>query len=127
MKRIIYPKLSYKIIGLLFKIYNELGYGYQEKHYQKALKMELEQNNLKYRQEVLTPLTYQKKCIGRYFLDFLIEDKIAVELKIADDFYKKHLKQVLDYLKTNNLKLGIVALFTKDGLKYKRILNIKNS
>lgn len=53
MKNLIYPRLSYKIVGLLFKVYNELGYGHREKHYQRAFKLELEQNNMKYHQEVL--------------------------------------------------------------------------
>jgi len=124
MKDLIYPELSYKVVGLLFKIYNELGYGCQEKHYHRAFKLELEQNNLEYRQEVLTPLTYHERSIGRYFLDFVVEEKIAVELKVANDFYKSHFKQILDYLKNSNLRLGIIAIFTKEGLKYKRILNV---
>lgn len=122
-RELIYPKLSYKIVGLLFKVYNELGFGYREKYYQKAFESELEQNNLSFKREVLTPLSYQNKSIGRYYLDFVVEDKIIVELKVANDFYKKHLKQVLDYLKFNNLKLGILANFTREGIKYKRIAN----
>lgn len=122
-KEIIYPKLSYKIIGLLFKIYNKLGYGYQEKHYQRAFKRELEKNNIQYKQEVLSPLIYEDKGIGRYYLYFVIENKVVVELKIANDIYKRHLKQILDYLKSKGLKLGILAIFTKEGLRYKRVVN----
>lgn len=123
MGEIVYPKLSYAIIGLLFRVYNELGYGHQEKHYQRAFKKELEKNKFQYKQEVLSPLIYKDQSIGRYFLDFVIENKIAVELKVANDFYKKHLRQILDYLKTTNLKLGILVIFTKKGLKYKRVAN----
>lgn len=124
MEEIIYKDLSYKIVGTLFEAYNELGYGYQEKYYQRAIAKLLEKVNLKYTKELSCPLSIKDENIGRYQLDFLIEDKIVLELKIAEKFYPRHIKQVLGYLKANNLKLGILAIFTKDGLQYKRIPNL---
>jgi GxxExxY protein len=123
MSGLIYPKLSYKLIGIIFEIYNELGFGYQEKHYQRAFKKELERNNLKYRQELPVNLVFNNEKIGKYSLDFLVEDQVIVELKVAKDFYPKYIKQVLGYLKTTGKRLGILALFTPDGLRYKRLVN----
>jgi GxxExxY protein len=58
-----------------------------------------------------------------YFLDFLVENKIVVELKVASNFHPKHLSQVLGYLRAKNLRIGLILLFTKNGLKIKRVMN----
>ena len=123
--KIVYHDLSYRLVGLMFKVYNNLGYGLQEKYYQRAFREELEKTGLIYQRELSCPINYNGKNIGRYYLDFLIENKIVIELKVARDFYARHLKQVLSYLKKTKLKLGIVAIFTSEGLKYKRVLNIR--
>lgn len=63
------------------------------------------------------------KIIGKYLIDFLVEDNSALELKVANDFYTKDIKQLLSYLKARNLKLGMLILFTKDGVRYRRLVN----
>jgi len=73
---------------------------------------------------VSAPLAYGGKTIGRYYLDFLIADKIVLEIKKGDRFLKTNIDQVYAYLKRFNLKLGILANFTKGGLKFKRIVNV---
>jgi len=122
---LVYPELSYKIVGLLYEVDNELGYGYQEKYYEKALAEGFKQEGLNYQEQLHIPLTFKNSKIGDYFLDFLVEDKIVVELKKGDRFSKKNIEQVYAYLKAKNLKLGILAQFSSDGLKFKRIVNIK--
>lgn len=123
MVELIYPELSYKIIGILFSVFNELGYGYQEKYYQRAVAKFLISEKIKFNKELSCPLVVRGESIGRYQLDFLINDQIVLELKVADDFYPRHIKQVLGYIKHNKIKLGILAIFTKNELKYKRIPN----
>lgn len=122
---LVYPELSYKIVGLLYEVYNELGYGYQEKYYEKALAEAFKQEGLNYQEQLHIPLTFKNSKIGDYFLDFLVDDKIVVELKKGDRFSKKNIEQVYGYLKAKNLKLGILAQFATDGMKFKRIVNIK--
>lgn len=126
MSELIYPKLSYDIIGAVFEVYNELGYGYQEKIYQKALALNLEKKNIAFKEQVKTDLIYENQVIGKYFLDFLIEDKIILELKIGSYFFKKDYEQIRGYLTANKLELGILILFSKNGVKSKRILCKKN-
>lgn len=58
-------------------------------------------------------------------MDFVVENKIVLELKRGENFPKKHIEQVYAYLKATKLKLGIIANFSKSGVKFKRILNIK--
>lgn len=120
---LIYPELSYKFIGAAFKVFNDAGYGMNEKFYQKIFAKELEFGNLNFDKEKLIKINYQGEEIGRYFLDFIIDNKIVVELKVRPRFGYVHVKQVMDYLKTTGYKLAILIYFTRDGVKYRRIVN----
>ncbi|MDD5341043.1 MAG: GxxExxY protein [Patescibacteria group bacterium] len=123
MGEIFYKDLSYRIIGLVFEVFNNLGFGYREKYYQRALAEELKNSKINYKKEVPVRLFYKNRLIGKYIIDFVIEDKIILEIKIAKEFYTKDIKQLLGYLKAKNLKLGMLIIFTKDGIKYRRIVN----
>lgn len=118
-----HKELSHRIIGLIYDIYNELGYGYQEKYYQRSFELLLKENKIRYNRELKIPIQFREKIIGRYFIDFLIEDKIAVEFKIAEEFYLQHMQQILAYLKSANIKIGLLVLFTKEDIKIKRFIN----
>jgi GxxExxY protein len=124
-KEIIYPELSYKLVGIAFKVFNNLGYGYQEKYYQRAYARELIKEKILYTREVAIKLKYDGENIGRYFLDFLVGNKIIIELKVASEFRYRYLRQVLEYLNETNRKLAILIYFTKEGVKYRRIINSK--
>lgn len=121
--KIFYPELSYKITGILFKVHNELGNKYQEKYYQKAIEIELSNQKLKFKKELSVNLEYDNKKIGKYFLDFLIEDKIILEIKATTSIRVSDYKQISAYLKSKNIKLGILANFRSEKLTFKRILN----
>lgn len=121
---LIYPDLSYKIIGILFDVHNSLGGGLQEKVYYNAIKVAFEEVEIGCKEQVMVPLMYKGKKIGSYFLDFLIEDKIVLEIKTGDRFKRTNIEQTYAYLKSTGLKLGMLANFSKTGLKYKRIVNL---
>ena len=123
--KVIYPELSYKIIGIIFEVYNDLGYGYQEKYYQRAIAKLFRRIDIEFREQVRIPLKFQNDKIGNYFLDFLIENKIVLEIKRGNRFSKRDIQQIYAYLKASRLKLGILINFTSKGVKFKRILNIK--
>ena len=82
---------------------------------------------LNFQRELFCNLLYDEEKISRFFIDFLIEGRLVVELKVAQQVYKKHFDQVMTYLKTNNLKLGLLAVFTKDKVLIKRIINQKSA
>ena len=123
MAELIYSKLSYRVIGLLYDVYNELQYGHKEKIYQKALSELLIQSQLNFERELYFPVDFKGKIISCYYFDFLIENKIVLEMKVANNFYQKDINQLLSYLKYKGYKLGILAIFTKEGLKYRRFVN----
>ncbi len=125
VSKVVYPELSYKIVGLIFDAYNSLGYGYQEKYYGRAIELAFKENGIKFIGQQFVPIKINGNTIGRYFLDFLVEDKIIIELKVGDYFDKTNMGQVLAYLKATDKKLAIIANFTRTGVKFRRILNIK--
>lgn len=127
MAKLIYPELSFKIIGIIFRVYNELGYGYQEKYYQKAVALDFDKEKLNYLREVEVKLEYRNEKIGKYFIDFIVENKIVLELKVGSRFHQRDIKQILSYLKSTGLKLGILILITPKGIKYKRLINISDN
>jgi len=125
MTKLIYPELSYKIVGILFDVHNSLGGGHQEKYYANAISILLKRKNINFREQLKVPLIFKNEKIGNYFLDFLIEDIIVLEIKSGERFTKKDINQVYAYLKSSSLQLGIIANFTKGGVRCKRILNIR--
>lgn len=123
--KVIYKELSYKIIGAIFEVYNELGYGFKERYYEDAIAKEFENNNISYKRQLPCELKYKNEVIGNFRLDFLVEDKIVIELKQGNFYSKNNFTQVLQYLKTTGFKLAILVNITQQGVKFKRVLNIK--
>jgi len=126
-KNLLYPELSYQIIGILFEISNALGSKYHERYYQRAVASLFRDAGIKYREQVPVHVVIGERKIARGFIDFLIEEKIILEIKRGERFFKSNIDQVYSYLKASNLKLGILANFTARGLQFKRIINIVNS
>ncbi|MFA5797893.1 MAG: GxxExxY protein [Candidatus Woesearchaeota archaeon] len=126
-KELIYPDLCYKIVGILFDVWKEVGWGHKEHFYQKATEVEFKNKDINFESQVLSKVYFKEKPIGAYYFDFLIDNKIVLEFKVRNYFSKKDIEQVYSYLKSRDLKLGIIAHFTKDGVKFKRIVNLVNS
>lgn len=125
MAKIIQKDLSYKIMGILFSVHSQLGNKYQEKYYQRAIEQGLRDSNLKFQKEIPVDLKFNSKKIGKYLLDFFIENAIILEVKAVPSLRPKDFSQLLAYLVANNVELGILANFRTDSLTYKRILNSK--
>ena len=120
---LIFPELSYRLVGILFKVFNELGPGYLEKHYQRAVEKEFADEGIPYRSEVVIPLRYRETAIGKYRADIVVDGRVLLELKKDQRMNPRHIRQVLAYLQALNLPLGIIAYFQTDGVFFKRIVN----
>lgn len=124
-EKVIFRELSYEIVGALFEVYNELGYGYQEKYYERAIECEFERRKIAYKRQPACNVVYKGKSVGKYYFDFLVADAVVLEIKQGNYFSRKNIRQVKGYLKAVNLQLGILANFTQNGIKFMRILNIE--
>ncbi|KAB7529461.1 GxxExxY protein [Flagellimonas olearia] len=123
MSQIIYKNESYFVIGLCMDVHNELGKGFSEGVYSDALEIELKTNGVPFKKEVKFDIIYKgKKLKHHYFADFIVDDKIILELKAIEKISSSHVKQTLNYLAASKLKLGIIVNFGEDQLTYKRVL-----
>jgi len=81
-------------------------------------------NGFSVKEELYVPLKYKNTKIGNYYLDFLIDNIIILEIKKGDCFRKSSIDQVYQYLVATDLALGLLAQFTGNGVRIKRILNL---
>jgi len=124
---LVYKDEYYKIVGILIKVFKDLGGNLLEKHYQKAIAVAFKLAGISFIEKYPIKLYYEGEFIGIFYADFVIEigeAKIVLEIKKNENFGVKNIKQVNDYLYALKVKLGILANFTKDGVKCKRIVNL---
>ena len=124
-KNLIYAKECYNIIGIIFGVFNEIGYGYKENYYQKAIAKAFEKNRIEFKEQLRAKVKHKNEDLGILVLDFLVLGKIVIELKQKRYFSQRDINQLYSYLRATNLKLGLLVYFTKDGIRYKRIVNLK--
>lgn len=123
LTRLIYPDLSYKVNGVLFSVHNELGRFYNEKQYADCIESYLKKSGLKYEREKILPPSFEEELKGRNKVDFLIEDKIILEIKAKRLLIRSDYFQVKRYLKALNKKLGILVNFHQRYIRPQRVLN----
>jgi GxxExxY protein len=99
-----------------------LGAGYPEKVYRKALAVRIRSKKIDAQEERYCKIEIDGQRIGHFFIDMLISGKVAVELKARGEIYKKDIAQLLTYLKANNIKIGLILLFGKNGVDIKRLV-----
>ena len=123
-KDLLYPELSFEIVGCAYEVFKELGYGHSEKTYQMAMAVLFKEKQWKFREQVYFPIKFRNVLLKKRFLDFDVDQKIIVELKKDYHFSKAHIDQVLEYLKISKLQLAILINFGKEGVDFKRIVNV---
>ncbi|MFD2696429.1 GxxExxY protein [Mesonia sediminis] len=126
MKEEIKDELTYKIIGCAMQVHSTLGNGFQEVIYQRALAIEMQKQGLTFNRELEMPLYYDGHRVGGRRVDFLVEDKVIVELKALVKLEDVHLAQGLNYLVAYKVDLGLLLNFGAQSLEVKRLRHPKN-
>ena len=121
--KIIFPELSYKICGLCFYAHNQLGRYRNEKQYADCLEKLLSKNNLNYTREKPIPASFDGERERRNIPDFVIDDRIIVDLKAKSLTLKEDYFQMRRYLVSYNKELGLIINFRQKYLFPKRVLN----
>ena len=115
-------KLTERIIGSGFEVLNELGHGFPEVIYQKALAHELGQSGISVEQQVPFKVRYKGVLVGNYYADIVVDKRVIIELKTVEKLVPAHVGQVLNYLRAGNLHVGLLLNFAKPKLEYRRVL-----
>ena len=118
-------ELTRKIIGCAMKDHSTLGNGFQEVIYQRALELELQAGEILFSREYEMPIYYRNVQIGTRRVDFLVEERISVELKAMITIEPVHLAQAKNYLEAYNLQTGLLINFGSKSLEFKRLTNHK--
>ncbi len=122
MAEILFKELSYAIIGAAMEVHRILGPGFLEAVYQAALAHELTLRGIRFEQFKKLPVYYKGVLVGDYQADFVVEDKIILELKAVSAFHPKHEAQALNYLTATGFRLAILLNFGAESLQHQRVV-----
>jgi GxxExxY protein len=109
--KMLHEQLTKEIIGVFFEVYNELGYGFTEKIYEKALRIALGQAGHKVLAQVKLEVGFRNEVLGEYMIDLLVDDLIVLEIKAVLEIVPAHEHQVMTYLKASGFEVGLVFNF----------------
>jgi GxxExxY protein len=111
-----------RIIGASFEVFRELGYGFLERVYQRAMKVELELRGLKAEIETDIQVRYKGQVVGDYRADILVNRCVLVELKVASAIDGRDEAQLLNELRATGIKVGLLINFGKQKAEFKRLV-----
>ena len=120
-----YGEITEKIIGAAFRVHGALGNGFQEVIYQRAMALEFNSLSIIYAREFEMPIYYMEQHIGTRRVDFLVDNKISVELKAVIKLEDVHIAQAINYLEAYNLEIGLLLNFGSKRLEFHRFTNKK--
>ena len=119
-KNFLYKDLSYKLVGCFYEVYNELGPAHKEQIYHEALKIVFDEKEIKYNDRPRLKIEFKGKNIGVYEPDFIIEDKIIIEIKSLLNLPKVSEKQLYYYLRGTKYKVGYLVNFGNEKIDVRR-------
>jgi GxxExxY protein len=120
-----YSELTGRIIGCAMEMHKILGNGFQEVIYQRTLEIEMSYQLIDFKREFEMPIYYKNEHVGTRRADFLVEDKVSVELKAIVELNNVHLAQAINYLEAYNIEIGLLINFGSKSLQFKRLINAK--
>ena len=117
-------ELTDAIICCFYTVYNTLGYGFLEKVYENALKVELEKRGINVKVQHPITVQYNSVPVGEYFADIFVEDRVIVEIKAAKSLLNEHEAQLLNYLKGTGKEVGLLLNFGPSPQVKRRVFDI---
>jgi len=120
---LIFKEEAYQIIGICMEVHNELGGGFLEIVYKDALEYEFKRKDTVYKREQEYQVRYKDIILPhKFYADFVVLDKIILEVKAVSGISDEHIARTINYLKVSNNKLALLVNFNKAKLEYKRIV-----
>lgn len=124
---LIEQRLTHSVIGAFFEVYNTLGYGFLEHLYVRAMERELRARGHCVAREVAVQVMYKESELGIQRLDLVVDDKLVVEAKASSELHKAASRQLYNYLRATNLKVGLLLHFGPEPTFYRIICPTKRS
>ena len=112
--------ITHKIIGCAYQVFNQLGFGFLESVYKKAMIIELAKSKLKAEEEKSLKVYYDSQVVGEFYVDLFVEDEIIVELKSVQNLAKEHEVQLVNYLNGLKKEIGLLINYGPKGVEIKR-------
>ncbi len=123
MAELIYKEEAYQIIGVCMEVHKQLGRGFSEIVYKDAIEYEFKMKKYPYEREKQYKIEYKNIILPhKFFADFIVFDKIILEVKSCRGISDEFLKLTINYLAASKCKLGLIVNFGRDSLEYKRIV-----
>ena len=121
-RKLLHEETTSKIIGAVFEVHDQLGYGFLERVYQRALQVELLRRGAIAEIEKRIQIRYKGIVVGDYDADVLVDGCVVVEIKVAPQYDKRDEAQLLNELKATGLKIRLLINFGRNKVKYKRLV-----
>lgn len=119
---LVHEEITEDIIGAAFEVYNVLGYGFLEKVYQRSLQIELIKREHTAELEHPIKVKFKGVVVGEYMADLLVDQKVIVELKVAEKYNPKDEPQLLNELKATGIEVGMLINFGRTKVEFKRFV-----
>jgi GxxExxY protein len=116
-----HDELTDQILNACQEVVNELGTGFLESVYQRALLVALHQKGIKARGQVPLKVKFRGYAVGEYMADIWVDEKVIVELKAVRALGPEHLAQVINYLKATDVEVGLLVNFGRTRLEYRKL------
>ena len=125
---LLYESLTDKILEAAYQVHKELGCGFLEKVYQEALAIQTTEMGIPFEREKRLDVFYHGKCLQcEYFADFVVADKVILELKAVTEMDKVYKAQTINYLKRTGYKIGFLMNFGREKFEFYRISNFSQN
>ena len=118
--KLLYPELTEKIIGIYYDVYNELGHGFLESVYCNCMKLALHTAGLCVQREVPIPVYFRGTDVGQFKADLIVGHCILLELKAVQNLDRSHEAQVMNYLRSTQLEVGLLRNFGAPRPQFRR-------
>lgn len=117
----LYEDITEQIISACFDVINELGAGFLESVYEKALLVALREKGLAAQAQIPLKVTFRGQNVGDFVADIIVEDKVLLELKAIKGLNAEHQAQIINYLKATGMELGLLINFGNPKLEFRRL------
>ena len=122
----LHQDLTRKIIGCAFEVQNELGVGFLESVYEKAMVVALAQSGIPVQAQAPINVSFRGVIVGSFYADLLVNERVIVELKTVSELSEQHRVQVLNYLNATGIPGGLLINFGNPRLQYRRLTARQN-